>query len=361
MRAALVFLLSVFTWVATGVSQEVANPALGVDSAEPSSGAQPVQAPVLGYATSAPASAARGRGIPGRSYSSPPVQVRAMLGVPGAATLGTPIPIPGAFASIQFAPGQNYALVERPTGDVASIQFAGAQAGPLVPLPGGIANPDIVAFSPGAAAAAIFSSSQQRVVIIGGLPDSPRLSGSLSASDLPESIRRLAIADDGATLMAAAGDGRVLVLRAGSAPAQVYNSTNPLALAFAPASTDALLVDGNALVQIQNAARAPVARILAQGLRGLSGTALLQFGAGAAIVGSVGSKTVSFIDLASFRVDQISLPVGLSALQPLRAARRFLVASEAGKPAWILDATGEAATVYFVPLPLAAGAAGGGR
>jgi hypothetical protein len=363
-RAVFISALSVFTWSAVGLpgpAQDLSasgSPTLRVAaSADSTSSSIPesVQSPVLGFITSAPSSLRRGHFLSGRTDLWSGLQVRAILGVPGAATLSSPVALPSGVVQAHFAPGETYALVERSRSTMAVLPFSGGQAGSLAPLPGSISTPDIVTFSPNASAAAVFSAGQGHLLVITGLPGSPQLSRDIGAADLPANVQMLALADDGATLLAGTSDGRVLCLRTSGAPEVVYSTSNLGGVAFMPASTDALVFDGdgNKAVLIQNVAIAPATRLLTQGLTGLSGAAILQVDSGVAIVGAINARELSRIDLQTLQVDQVALPAGLTMLQlqPLRTTHRFLLSAETGQPAWILDTSGAVAAVYFIPQP----------
>ena len=351
LRAAVIATLSFFACLGTSLpllAQDLSaqgTPTLRVEAASNASPSpQSVQSPVLGFVSSAPLPPLRGRS---RSTS----RVRAILGVPGAATLSIPLVFPEGVRALRFAPGQNYALAEMPGGVLAVLPFRGEQVGSPVPLPGAISSPDIVAFSPGASAAAFFSAGQSRLVIITGLPGSPQLSRDLTGADLPENVQKLALANDGSTVLASTGDGAVFVLRPGGAPELVYMAGSSSAVAFAPGSMDAVVFDGSGskAVLIQNAASAPAPRLLAQGLPALTGTVLLQVELGDAILGAVGATELYRINLQTLQVDQLALPAPLTTLQPLRTAHRFLISAEPDRPAWVLDTTGPAMQASFVP------------
>jgi hypothetical protein len=354
MRSVFISILSVFIWMGAGVAQERGSferAVMRVGPATGSSTVQPIQSPVLGFISSAPAAARRGRRTLGPGYSSTGAEVRAILGVPGAAMLSGPVALPRGVESVYFPPGENYALLEQSAGSMGLVRFSGEAASALVAVAGTISRPEIVSFSPRANAAAVFSAEAGRLQIISGLPESPQLSRDLSAADLPDGIEMLALADDGMTLLAGASDGQVLVLRAGNAPELLYSAGDLGGIAFAPGSTNALVFDrnGSRAILLQNVASAPSTRVLAEGLTGLSGAIVLQFDGGAAIAGAVNAKQLSRIDLQTLHVDQIALPVGLTMLQPLRLAHRFLVSAQGAEPAWILDTSEEAGAVYFVP------------
>jgi len=359
-RAIFVTTLSCSVWLSAslmGAPQEQPAIAQPVTLAG-SSASQPMQSPVLGFVASSRNALVRGQGRAGAGYSNPSVTVRAILGVPGAAMSSGALTLPRGVAGAYFAPGQNFALVEQSTGSLALLRFNGTLAGPLQAIPGSISRPDIVSFSPNGSAAAVFSSEEGRLSILTGLPASPQVSRDISAN-LPPGIQALALADDGATLLASTSDGRVLLLPPGGGTETIYSGGQLSGLVFAPASNDALVFDGDGskVLLLQNVSTAPATRLLAQGLSGISGAALLQFDANSAWAGAVNGKQLSHIDLQTLHADTVTLSVALAVLQPLLVPHRFLLSAQPGQAAWVLDtsnATSAAAgNVYFVPPQLA--------
>ncbi len=344
-----------------GAPQEQPDIAQPVALASASPATQPMQSPVLGFVTTSRTALVRGQGRGGEGYSNPSVTVRAILGVPGAAMLSGALTMPRGVAGAYFAPGQSFALVEQSAGSLAVLQFNGTVAGALQAIPGSISRPDIVSFSPNGSAAAVYST-EGRLAIITGLPGSPQLSRDVSAN-LPAGIQALALADDGATLLAVTSDGRVLLLPAGGGTETIYSGGQLSGLVFAPASTDALVFDsdGNKVLLVQNVSTAPATRLLAQGLSGIPGSALLQFDANTAWIGAVNGKQLSRIDLQTLHADTMTLSAGLAALQPLLVPHRFLLSAQPGQEAWVLDTSNAtsantgtvAGNVYFVPPQLA--------
>ena len=105
---------------------------------------QSMQSPMLGFV-----------------YTTNGGEVRAINGVAGASTQGSPVALPEGVTGINFAPGQNSAIVVRGGGAaVGVISFLGTTAGPLVPIAGGISQPEIIAFSPNGAGAVLYSASE---------------------------------------------------------------------------------------------------------------------------------------------------------------------------------------------------------
>jgi hypothetical protein len=360
-RAILVFTLSCSIWLSAslmGAPQDQAAIAQPVMLAGSAAASQPMQSPVLGFVTTSRSALVRGQGRGGEGYSNPSVTVRAILGVPGAAMLSGALTMPRGVAGAYFAPGQNFALAEQSAGSLALLRFNGTLAGPLQAIPGSISRPDIVSFSPNASAAAVFSAEEGRLTILTGLPASPQVSRDMSAN-LPSGIQALALADDGATLLASTSDGRVLLLTVGGGAETLYTGGKLSGLVFAPASTDALVFDGDGskVLLVQNVSTAPATRLLAEGLSGVSGAALLQFDANSAWVGAVNGKQLSRIDLQTLHADTVTLSAGVAMLQPLLAPHRFLLSAPPGQAAWVLDTSNStssaAGNVYFVPPQLA--------
>ena len=320
---------------------------------------QPMQAPVLGFVSSSSGAVGTARHMRGMQFGNASAEIRAILGVPGAATLSGPLALPRGIERIHLAPGGGFGLVERATTALAIVQFNGTLALPLQPVAGALAQPAIVAFSPGGASAAVLSTQESRLQILAGLPAAPRIAASMNLADLPANIRTLALADDGITLLAGASDGGVFALRSGKT-AQLLHSTRDLGgIVFAPSSTSALVFDrdGGRALMIENIAASPSTRLLAEGLSGINGDALLAFDGDAVLIGVSGAKQLTRIDLVTLQTAAVNLPVALGALQQLQAAHRFLISSRSGQPAWILDTSRETAAVYFVPRQIRMGLA----
>ena len=367
MRPAIAMVLAVF--VCWGASSGAANaqepgvtPRMAALSRNAEAAVQPMQAPVLGFVSLAPAGTS-GRGIHRTSepiFSGARPRLNAIVGVPGSAVVGGPLAIPTNIASIHFAPGQGYAVVEMEPGEsVALAQFAGTQMLPPAALPTGLMAPDLISFSPNASAAVLFSAAQSRLVVLTGLPGAPQATRQMEGSVLPADIRELAIADDGATVIAGSSDGRVVLLAGDGSQKLLYSAGDLGGVAFVPGSSDAVVFDrqGGRAMLIANAATAPAMRSLAEGLSApQTGTSVLQVDGRGALVSAIGASDVWRIDLQTQQVQDIRLSSRLTTMQPLRAAGRYLLSAQPGQPAWVLDTSGETSAVFFVPRQMATAA-----
>lgn len=171
-------------------------------------------------------------------------QVQPILGIPGAARMGNPISLPSTVTQIYLPPGQAYAVAAQGPADplaLAMLRIANVlQANPsLTALPGALAKPDLVAFSPTGQSMALYSQEAGRVQVFTGLPNSPRLFQQISNVG-PAAL--LAVSDDAqAVLIAEMGTAYALSQSASAVP--VYHTTEISALAFVPQTHDAIVCD----------------------------------------------------------------------------------------------------------------------
>lgn len=279
-------------------------------------------------------------------------EVRAILGIPGASMLSRPLALPTGATSLNFAPGQKYAIVAGAAGGSLGVMtFPSATPGPLVEISGAIAQPDIVSFSPNGTAAVVYSASEGRLEVLSGLPATPRIAREMSTTDLPSAVRLLALADDGATLLEGTANSIVYLLPEGVGPQLLETAGDLEAMAFVPKSENALIFDRNAgaLSLLQSVNSVPSHRPLAGGLTGLGGQIALQVAAGRVFITSTSSNRLWQVDLQSSLVQDLQLPATATMLEPLRASGNYLLSWQSGQPAWIVDTTGQTGSVYFVP------------
>ena len=216
---------------------------------------QSMQSPMLGFV-----------------YATDGGEVRAILGIPGASVLSRPLALPAGVTNLNFAPGQKYAIVEGASGgSIGVMTFPTANPGPLIEISGAISRPDIVSFSPNGAAAVVYSASEGQLEVLEGLPASPRVAREISSADLPNAVRFLALADDGATLLEGTENGSVYRLTEDGG-AQLLDTVGDLeGMAFVPQSDNALIFDrnGSSLSLLQSVNTTPSNRSLVGGLTGL--------------------------------------------------------------------------------------------
>lgn len=174
-----------------------------------------------------------------------PWQLQPILGIPGAARLGAPVSLPTTITQLAVAPGQSYAIAAQGPNDPASLALlrvnGALQAAPLLtPLPGALAHPDLIAFSPTGQSLALYSQAANQVQVFTGLPTSPRIAAQISNVD---GAAKLAVSDDAQLVLAADMTGTVELLSRAGAAAPVYHASQVAVLAFLPRAHDAIVCD----------------------------------------------------------------------------------------------------------------------
>jgi hypothetical protein len=292
------------------------------------------------------------RPLLGFVFASDVSEIRTIFGIPGASIFGNPLVLPFDDAGVYFAPGENYAMVAQGNGaPLAILELAGKNQNLIRDIPGAVSNPEIVSFSPNGLSVAVYSSSEGLLQVIGGLPDEPRLVREVTDRELPDDVRFLALADDASTLLQGgirdaayhlAGDGSVRFL---------HQANSLAAMVFAPGSRDVLIYDrfdGTALLLpdvLGTAAPIP----LISGLTNGDGRVALWIDSEKAVIASSNPDEIWQVDRKSLEAENLQLPAAPTMLQPLQISGKLLFSYEPGKPAWLLDVSGEVPTTHFIP------------
>jgi hypothetical protein len=298
--------------------------------------------------------AARGQdvGTPVAGYVatlSPP-GLRPIFGIPGAARLGDPLPLPNGIAKIRVAPGQLYALAEQASGDpMAVLPLNGTAAGALAAIGGAFAQADLVAFSPSGSAAVLYSAAAGTVQVLAGLPQAAVVAREVALASQPVA---LAISDDAAALVMADASGAIWLVDA--PPQFLYAVAQTAALAFVPGSRDMVVVDGggNQVTLLQNVTGALTAKVLGTVNQPSAAVVAGQ----SVVVASAANARISTIDLGSGALTWLDAAASPDRLELLQTSGAVLFSAA---PVWFL-AGGRQYVVPGLNPPLAA-ATGHGR
>ena len=272
---------------------------------------QDVGAPVAGYVAAV----------------SPP-EVRAIFGIPGAARLGDPLPLPGGIAKIRLAPGQLYALAEQASGEpMAVLPLNATKPGSLAAIVGAFAQADLVAFSPSGGTAALYSAAAGSVQVLAGLPQAAVVARKIALAAQPAA---LAISDDAAVVAIADASGAISL--ADAPPRFLYSVGQAAALAFVPGSRDLVVVDRakNQVTLLQNVTGGVSAKALGTVDQPSAGVVVGR----SVIVSSAANTRISTIDLDSgvlASVDATAIP---DRLELLRTSGAVLFSAA---PVWFLS------------------------
>lgn len=217
--------------------------------------------------------------------------VRPVLGVPGAAITGTAIEPGDELSVIETSPKGDYVLVSSDASGETSLWMTDGAVRPIGGLRPGAR---LMALSPSGSAAIFLDASANRISAWSGLPDNPVQSSEFDVSGFSAPY---AISDDGGLLLAASGSA-ALVLRASGESVRIPLPAGPAAMAFAPASHDALVGAGSEAEWIAHAdAPAAPLRLTAPGLGSIASVAVAGDRRQAIAAGAAGG--VAIFDLAS--------------------------------------------------------------
>lgn len=181
----------------------------------------------------------------GLSYEASSHSIRALKGIPGAATLGEPIFPDLALSKAWLAPGGGYALGETHGDQPVAVIPVGSDTPGSIPVRAGAS---LVAFSAAGKAAAFYFEDKRQVAIVRGLPGDAVVTEA-DASTLPGEVRSIAIADDGEFLLAGvreAGTGSVYRLNSRGVWLYLLQADNPGAIVLWNRDRDAAVADWEA-------------------------------------------------------------------------------------------------------------------
>lgn len=171
-----------------------------------------------------------------------PLNVTPILGIASAAHLSAAVAAPEGVSAVYLPPRQQYALVEQSTAVPISIWNlqSSDHAHITQSITGALSHADYVAFSPRGTSAALYSDSQSRLQVLTGLPGMACVSADVSTQTLGRPIN-LAVADDGAVVVAATASAQSSVWSGGNAWRLLPWNYSPLAWSFVSDSHDLLL------------------------------------------------------------------------------------------------------------------------
>lgn len=259
------------------------------------------------------------------------LELRAIVGLPTALHLSSPIQVAEGAARLYLPPRQSYALAEQSSTQPMAVWNLGrsalSTATAMTPIAGSLPHPDLVAFSPRGDAVALYSRSAGVVQVINGLPLNPAVKSRVAVESLG-SITRLALTDDASMLAIALADGTSLISGDGShwqAPAEALV---PLAWCFLPNSHDLVVSDAvqKQVVALRNAASGDTSRDVL--LRGVQADNLAVSKDGRCLIAAESSSGGLWtIDLKTGAETPVGAGTGARALSPLRDGRTFLISS----------------------------------
>ena len=288
-------------------------------------------------------------------FDAPGQALRPVLGIPGAAVFGDPLPSPSAVSSAAVSLKYNVAVVNDGAWKALALSPSGVTS--TVVLPGGLAASARVAVSETGTSAAFYDSVNRVLTVVTGIASSSMAANPVNLDSLPGSITAFAAADDGSLLLSSSvpggGDALFWIGRDGSTR-QLATLQKTASILLWNSGASALAADraANRIWGIQNPGSNAAITLLASDADGVSSPA------GAALspdakqlwIANAGNRTVLGIDLGTRAVVSLDCGFDLTTLLPMADGVSFRLNHLRKGPVWILDTgSGSGARVVFIP------------
>ena len=287
--------------------------------------------------------------------------VRLILGIPGAATLGAPVPLGIDTSRAALSARLDYVLAA--ASDDGRMVLIHNLSGAPTPAAGLDVAPsaDRIVLSPDGSSAALLYASQNRVNVITGLPDSPALGAELDLSGLPETPSSIAVSDDGQAVVAVAGDSVVAFGPGGGMNTAAF--AKRAVVAFLHRSSDVVITDSdsNSVFLIRDINGAAELAFVARNTDAIASPVAIQISRDnqTLIVANSASGVAARFNLAGGDPVLAACDCQISGLEALRDSRTFLLNKLGSGPLWSFDPDAPNGGIRFVPAPVAVPAEGG--
>lgn len=270
--------------------------------------------------------------------------LRPVQGLPGASVVGAPIDFGFVLSSAHVAPRLDSAFIQAADGAPHFFRLGGSALTerPIAEL----ASFVHVVYSPSGTAAALLSAG--KIQVIKGLPDSPVIAATISPRANPRNRRplpdTLAVSDDGAYLLYAAG-GPVELLSLAGDSRQVLDGAPGTLTAFAPRSHDAAVIQSGKLYIFNDIAGSATRRTVDS----VATPSDLAYSpdSRSLLIASAAGRSVTTVNLETGDRSSLACDCAPATLTPMGSVFRL---NELGKdPLWLLDTAGRG--LIFVPPP----------
>jgi len=179
-----------------------------------------------------------------------PLELRAILGVFGAARVTHPVVVPETVTRLHISASQRYALVEQNSGaplaiwnlDETVLPDRQASRAALVPIDSALPHPDLVAFSPRGESVALYAATSRQLQIITGMPNKASIKKT-PPLESPLAITMIALSDDASVVVIKDAAGELQISDADSSWRLFYGAYSPLAWSFLPKTHDLVISD----------------------------------------------------------------------------------------------------------------------
>ena len=288
-------------------------------------------------------------------------QIRTVVGTPGAARVTDAVKLDFKLEHAIVGAGGALAVVSVSGGSALAVVSALNSQPTTAAIENSMADFNIGAFNTPGSAAILYGSDCNCIQVVGGLPDSPRVSRNIDASSLSGSVLALAISDDQAIAavgVASSGDGlsssRILLfdLNGESTPPPVITAVS--GLSFTPNGKDLAVTDAQAgsvslalsaggIVDVKGA-------LVSAGGEVVSNPNAIAFTGEGLLLIADRSGLVHIIDLQTNERRSVACSCRPNSMEQMKDKSIYRLTAIDGGSVWILDMGGASPRTWFVPI-----------
>jgi hypothetical protein len=275
--------------------------------------------------------------------------VRPILGVPGAALMGSRMALGFEPAAAALSPRQDYVLAVDAADGCVNLVELGRGAPMRRVIEGARPGAVRIVLSPAGGAAALLYSGAPGVQLLKGLPADPTVAGTADLSGLPGELGAVAVSDDGA-LLAAAG-GSLFAVAPGGDPVPIPFTGQASSIVFAAGTRDALVAgrEDNQIALLRDVTGRAEYRLLAGANDGIDSPVGLAISGRRALVASAGNGAITIIGMDGGAAASVACGCEVTGLERLNGASLFRVSEMGAGPLWMLDDGAGDPRLLFVP------------
>lgn len=288
--------------------------------------------------------------------------IRQILGLPGGAVAGHPLPVPFEIEQAAVAARADYALVRAKEGGVFLLRGITSGAPSVTPVDGIEITPDLLTLAPHETTALLADTASRRVQVLRGLPDMLETAPAIELRGDCESPAGFAVNDGGnwAVVSAAPQAGSLTsichVSLAGDGETRRIASVERAGpIALLPGDRIAIVADPAAhrVYAIEDPSNEAVIRVIAgegDGITDPVGVGATGEAAERIVVVDAGARKAFLFDLgAPEHRDEVDLPVAPAGCWRTAEAGLFRVSDGAHPPLYLVSFQSEP-KLYFVPV-----------
>jgi WD40 repeat protein len=320
--------------------------------------------------------------ILGRFFDEREGKFSVIQGIPGAATIGEAGDLDIGLTKAEVSPLGNYAIgIAEDYGEPVLIRFDGVQPNPQL-LEGLKMNPGRIDISPSGSCAVLYYEPDRLIVVVGSLPDTPRVVARISILNLLSKLTAMAVSDDGEVVligasqgsrsfvyavstqmqMPEASDDHLFQNESGKAPNRVSvtrpEMISPVGLAsaivFFPHSNDALVADSgqSEIILLRDVLGSADHFTLASAQEGIAEPVAVGISdeGDRVMVGNSASSNVVIFNLLTGQTQSLDCYYPPTKFQRLNVNSVFRLTDPGGRPILLLDGGVEQPRIVFVPI-----------